>query len=65
MAPAAGDVAWVLVSAALVMLMTPGPAFFYSGMVRAGSVLNMLMMNVVCIVVVGLSGCCGWCADSA
>jgi Amt family ammonium transporter len=36
------------------MLMTPGLAFFYGGMVRAGSVLNMLMMNVVCIAVVGL-----------
>ncbi|WP_181781221.1 ammonium transporter [Pseudonocardia pini] len=36
------------------MLMTPGLAFFYGGMVRAKSVLNMLMMNVVCLVVVGL-----------
>ncbi|OLT14384.1 ammonia channel protein [Pseudonocardia sp. CNS-139] len=44
----------MLASAALVMLMTPGLAFFYGGMVRAGSVLNMLMMNVVCIAVVGL-----------
>ena len=43
MTPAAGDVAWVLLSAALVMLMTPGLAFFYGGMVRSGSVLNMLI----------------------
>jgi Amt family ammonium transporter len=43
-----------MASAALVMLMTPGLAFFYAGMVRAKSVLNMLMMNVVCLVVVGL-----------
>ncbi|GAA2866901.1 ammonium transporter [Pseudonocardia halophobica] len=49
-----GDTAWVLASAALVMLMTPGLAFFYAGMVRAKSVLNMLMANVVCLVVVGL-----------
>ena len=40
----AGDTAWVLASAALVMLMTPGLAFFYGGMVRSKSVLNMLMM---------------------
>ena len=31
----AGDTAWVLISAALVLLMTPGLAFFYGGMVRA------------------------------
>ncbi|QJY51117.1 ammonium transporter [Pseudonocardia broussonetiae] len=40
--------------AALVMLMTPGLAFFYGGMVRAKSVLNMMMMSVVCLGVVGL-----------
>ncbi|MQA93758.1 MAG: ammonium transporter [Streptosporangiales bacterium] len=39
-----GDTAWVLTSAAFVMLMTPGVAFFYGGMVRSKSVLNMLMM---------------------
>ena len=43
----AGDTAWVLTSAALVLLMTPGLAFFYGGMVRAKSVLNMLMMSFV------------------
>jgi Amt family ammonium transporter len=53
MSPDAGNVAWVLVCTALVMLMTPGLAFFYGGMVRAGSVLNMLMMNVASIAVVG------------
>ncbi len=37
--------AWVLVSAALVLLMTPGLAFFYGGMSRSKSVLNMLMMS--------------------
>jgi len=40
-----GDTAWVLASAALVLLMTPGVAFFYGGMVRAKSVLNMMMMS--------------------
>jgi Amt family ammonium transporter len=40
-----GDTAWVLVSAALVLFMTPGLAFFYGGMVRAKNVLGMLMMN--------------------
>ncbi|WP_211239406.1 ammonium transporter [Actinokineospora inagensis] len=48
----AGDTAWVLVSAALVMLMTPGLAFFYGGMVRAKSVLNMLMMSFIALAVV-------------
>ena len=48
----AGDTAWVLVSAALVMLMTPGLAFFYGGMVRVKSVLNMMMMSVITIAVV-------------
>ncbi|MET9487864.1 ammonium transporter [Nocardia sp. NPDC006630] len=44
-----GDTAWVLASAALVMLMTPGLAFFYGGMVGGKSVLNMLMMNFICL----------------
>jgi Amt family ammonium transporter len=35
-----GDTAWLLASAALVLLMTPGLAMFYGGMVRATSVLN-------------------------
>ena len=50
----AGDTAWVLASAALVMLMTPGLAFFYGGMVRSKSVLNMLMMNFVALGIVGV-----------
>ncbi|HEX2038568.1 MAG TPA: ammonium transporter [Acidimicrobiales bacterium] len=40
-----GNTAWVLVSAALVLFMTPGLAFFYGGMVRAKNVLGMLMQN--------------------
>jgi ammonium transporter, Amt family len=47
-----GDTAWVLASAALVMLMTPGLAFFYGGMVRSKSVLNMLMLNFIALGVV-------------
>ncbi|WP_199238465.1 ammonium transporter [Kribbella steppae] len=50
----AGDTAWVLISAALVMLMTPGLAFFYGGMVRVKSVLNMMMMSAITIAVVTL-----------
>jgi ammonium transporter, Amt family len=45
----AGDTAWVLVSAALVMFMTPGLALFYGGMVRAKNVLAMLMQNFFCL----------------
>ena len=39
----AGDTAWVLMSAALVMLMTPGLAFFYGGLVRRKNVLSTIM----------------------
>ncbi|MGZ6999978.1 MAG: ammonium transporter [Acidimicrobiia bacterium] len=41
----AGDTAWVVVAAALVMFMTPGLALFYGGMVRTKNVLGMLMQN--------------------
>jgi ammonium transporter, Amt family len=44
--PDTGDTAWMLASSALVLLMTPGLAFFYGGMVRTRSVLNMLMMSI-------------------
>jgi Amt family ammonium transporter len=49
-----GDTAWVLASTALVLLMTPGLALFYGGMVRAKSVLNMMMMSMVTIGVVSI-----------
>ncbi len=49
-----GDTAWVLASAALVLLMTPGLAFFYGGMTRAKGVLNMMMMSFGAIAVVGV-----------
>src|SRR6476469_3964569 len=45
----AGDTAWVLAAAALVLFMTPGLAFFYGGMVRSKNVLGMLMQNVFCM----------------
>jgi Amt family ammonium transporter len=45
----AGDTAWVLASAALVLFMTPGLALFYGGMVRAKNVLGMLMQNFFCM----------------
>ncbi|MGH8776482.1 MAG: ammonium transporter [Jiangellaceae bacterium] len=48
----AGDTAWVLASSALVLLMTPGLAFFYGGMVRSKNVLNMLMMSFICLAIV-------------
>ena len=49
-----GDTAWVLASTALVLLMTPGLAFFYGGMVRAKSVLNMMMMSMITIGIVSV-----------
>jgi Amt family ammonium transporter len=50
----AGDTAWVLTSAALVLVMTPGLAIFYSGMVRAKSALNMIMMSFISMGTVGV-----------
>ncbi|WP_089106758.1 ammonium transporter [Streptomyces hyaluromycini] len=50
--PDTGDTAWLLAATALVLLMTPGLALFYGGMVRTKSVLNMLMMSFVSIALV-------------
>lgn len=50
-----GTTAWMLVCTALVLLMTPGLAFFYGGMTRAKSVLNMMMMSFVSIIVVTIA----------
>jgi len=49
-----GDTAWVLASTALVLLMTPGLALFYGGMVRAKSVLNMMLMSMITIGIVSV-----------
>ena len=45
---------WLLVAAALVLLMTPGVAFFYGGMVRAKSVISMMMMSFGAMAIVGV-----------
>jgi Amt family ammonium transporter len=50
----AADTAWLLVSAALVMLMTPGVALFYGGMVRRKSVLSTMMMSFAALAIVGI-----------
>jgi Amt family ammonium transporter len=50
----AADTAWVLVSAAMVMLMTPGVAFFYGGMVRRKNYLSTLMMSFITLGLIGL-----------
>ncbi len=48
----AGDTAWVLMSAALVLFMTPGLAFFYGGLVRKKNILSILMQcfTIICLV---------------
>ena len=50
----AADTAWLLVSSALVMLMTPGVALFYGGMVRRKNVLSTIMMSFAVLGLVGL-----------
>jgi Amt family ammonium transporter len=50
-----GNTAWVLASAALVLFMTPGLAFFYGGMVRSKNVLGMLMQNFFCMGLVSVA----------
>ncbi|MCX5668769.1 MAG: ammonium transporter [Candidatus Omnitrophica bacterium] len=49
-----GDTAWVLISSALVLLMTPGLAFFYGGMVRRKNVLSVLMQCFIIMCVLSL-----------
>jgi Amt family ammonium transporter len=48
----AGDTAWILVSAALVMLMTPGLGFFYAGLSRRKNVINLLTQCFISVAVV-------------
>jgi len=50
----AGDTAWMLMSTALVLFMTPGLAFFYAGMVRSKNVLGMLMQNFFAMGLLGV-----------
>jgi len=49
-----GDTAWILVSSALVLLMTPGLAFFYGGMARRKNLLSTIMMSFAMMCVVGV-----------
>ena len=49
------DTAWMMVSTALVLLMTPALAFFYGGLVRSKNVLNTIMMSIASLGVVGLA----------
>src|SRR4051795_7857883 len=50
-----GDTAWMLAASALVLLMAPGLALFYGGMVRSKSVLNMIMMVFGALAVVSIT----------
>ncbi len=51
-----GDIAWMMISTALVVFMVPGLALFYGGMLRTRSLLNMVMMNLYCLGAVAI----GW-----
>ncbi|MCL4378522.1 MAG: ammonium transporter [Actinobacteria bacterium] len=50
----AGDTAWLLISTSLVMLMTPGLAFFYGGMVRRKNTLSTIMMSFMTLGLIGV-----------
>jgi Amt family ammonium transporter len=50
----AGDTALVLLSAGLVLLMTPGLAFFYGGLVRSKNVVHTMLLSLVCMTLVGV-----------
>ncbi|MEZ2240902.1 MAG: ammonium transporter [Microcoleus sp.] len=50
-----GDTAWMLVSSAMVLFMTPGLAFFYGGLVRSRNVLNTMMMSLVMMGMIGVT----------
>ena len=49
-----GDAAWMLISASLVLLMTPGLALFYGGMAGNRHVLNMMMMSFGALGAIGV-----------
>ena len=51
----AGNTAWVLTSSAFVLLMTPGLAFFYGGLVKEQNVLNTMMMSLISMGVVSMT----------
>lgn len=47
-----GDNAWMMVCSALVLMMTPGLAFFYGGLVDKKNILNQLFLSVICMGIV-------------
>ena len=49
------DTAWMLISAALVLLMTPALAFFYGGLTRSKNALNTMMMSFISLGFVGVA----------
>ena len=49
-----GDIAWMLTSTALVLIMTPGLAFFYGGMVSKKNVISTMLQSVVCMVIISV-----------
>ena len=55
----AADIAWVLMSTALVMLMTPALAFFYGGLVRRKNLVSTLVQCIIIFAVVSLFGFSG------
>src|SRR4030066_378477 len=50
-----GDHAWMLVSTAFVLIMTPGLALFYGGMVRAKNMVNTLWLSFICMGIVSVT----------
>jgi ammonia channel protein AmtB len=52
-----GDIAWVLVSTALVWIMVPGVGFFYSGLLRRKNALSMIFLSMMTIAVVSFQAC--------
>lgn len=49
-----GDTAWMLMASALVLIMTPGLAFFYGGMVRKKNVLSTMLQSFICMAVIAV-----------
>ncbi len=49
-----GDTAWMLTSAALVLIMTPGLAFFYGGMVKKKNVISTMLQSFICMAIVSI-----------
>ena len=52
--PLSAEAVWTMVCAGLVLLMTPGLAFFYGGMTRAKASLNMMMMSFISMGLIGV-----------